>query len=67
MSETFYTVAEVANITGFNRDSIYDAIKTGALGCVRAGRAIKVTQTHLDVWVYGPSGRPVAQKPTSAA
>ncbi len=38
--DRFYSVAELADVTGYHRDSIYRAIDSGALAAVEAARKV---------------------------
>ena len=44
-------VKEAARRLGVGRTTAYKLIQTGALPCVRIGRAVRVEQAVLDAWV----------------
>ena len=55
-------VNEVAQVTRYDRKSVYGAIARGELQAVRCGRAIRVTKVGLLRWLgldddVGPPGR----------
>lgn len=45
------TVDQVAEVTTFNRKTVYRAIELGELPAVRRGRAIRVTRVALCRWL----------------
>jgi excisionase family DNA binding protein len=55
-SEKFLTVAQVANLVGITRPTVYAMLAEGSLGCVRFRSAIRVPESELDRYVREHSG-----------
>lgn len=51
MSETFYTVPEVAKHLKVSAPAVYKWIDQGKLEAVKMGRSVRVTQTALDRFI----------------
>ncbi|HEV7565812.1 MAG TPA: helix-turn-helix domain-containing protein [Microbacteriaceae bacterium] len=50
-SEAFLTVAQVANLVGITRPTVYAMLAEGSLRCVRFRSAIRVPKSELDRYV----------------
>lgn len=46
-----YKIPQVAEVTGYSRSFIYEAIAKGALKVVRKGRTIRVAADDLRTWI----------------
>jgi excisionase family DNA binding protein len=46
-----YRAAEVAQITGFSKQGIYQLSAEGRIPCVRIGRAVRFPAEALQAWV----------------
>jgi excisionase family DNA binding protein len=51
MSETFYTVSEVATHLKVSVPAIYRWISEGKIEAVKMGRSVRITQTALDRFI----------------
>lgn len=51
MSETFYTVSEVATHLKVSVPAVYRWISEGKIEVVRMGRSVRITQTALDKFI----------------
>src|SRR3954464_12022479 len=63
--ERFYSVAELASITGYHRDSIYRAIESGALAAAKPRGKWLIAGAAINAWLRPadaktPASRPVA-------
>jgi excisionase family DNA binding protein len=47
------TPAEAAQLLAVGPSWIYEAVRAGALPCVRIGRHIRFTRTMLEEWLQG--------------
>ena len=47
------TPAEAAALLAVKPSSIYEAVRSGTLPCLRVGRHIRFTRTMLEEWVHG--------------
>jgi excisionase family DNA binding protein len=64
--DRFYSVAELAEITGYHRDSIYRAIESGTLAAVKPRGKWLIAGTAINEWLH--TGRvPAPEPPTLAA
>ena len=64
-SDRFYSVAELAEITGYHRDSIYRAIERGALAAAKPRGKWLIAGTAINAWL--DTGRTKAPEPRGAA
>jgi excisionase family DNA binding protein len=64
-SDRFYSVAELAEITGYHRDSIYRAIESGALAAAKPRGKWLIAGTAINEWL--DTGRTTAQEPRALA
>jgi excisionase family DNA binding protein len=65
----FYSVAELADVTGYHRDSIYRAIESGALVAAKPGGKWLIAGAAINAWLEAATtkpelGRPVPPPPT---
>lgn len=51
MSETFYTVPEVAKHLKVSAPAVYKWIDQGRIEAVKMGRSVRITQTALDKFI----------------
>lgn len=63
--DRFYSVAELADVTGYHRDSIYRAIESGALVAAKPRGKWLIAGAAINAWLYpadtnAPVSRPVA-------
>jgi excisionase family DNA binding protein len=61
--DRFYSVAELADVTGYHRDSIYRAIESGALLAAKPGGKWLIAGTAINAWLHtrsAPSANPLA-------
>src|SRR3954454_23380348 len=59
--ERFYSVAELADVTGYHRDSIYRAIDCGALVAAKPRGKWLIAGAAINAWLYSkhvPSAGP---------
>ena len=49
--DRFYSVAELADITGYHRDSIYRAIESGALIAAKPGGKWLIAGEAINAWL----------------
>jgi len=47
------TAAEAAQLLSVRPSWIYEAVRSGALPCLRIGRHIRFTRTMLEEWLQG--------------
>jgi excisionase family DNA binding protein len=62
MSETFYTVSEVAEHLKVSVPAVYKWIDQGKIEVVRMGRSVRISQTALDRFIAERTERSI--KPT---
>lgn len=48
-----YSVAEVAEILGVSKRSVYNLCSSGAFKCVRIGTKLRVSKKSFDEWLDG--------------
>ena len=53
--ERFYSVAELASITGYHRDSIYRAIESGALAAAKPRGKWLIAGAAINAWLSSGS------------
>lgn len=58
MSETFYTVPEVAKHLKVSAPAVYKWIDQGKIEAVKMGRAVRITQTALDKFIAASTDKP---------
>ena len=62
--DRFYSVAELADVTGYHRDSIYRAIESGALAAAKPRGKWLIAGAAINAWLRpaaeAPASRPVA-------
>jgi excisionase family DNA binding protein len=49
--DRFYSVAELADVTGYHRDSIYRAIESGALRAAKPGGKWLIAGAAINAWL----------------
>lgn len=59
--DRFYSVAELASITGYHRDSIYRAIESGALAAAKPRGKWLIAGAAINAWLQ--TGSPAATEP----
>jgi excisionase family DNA binding protein len=65
--DRFYSVGELADVTGYHRDSIYRAIESGSLDAVKRGGRWLIAGSAINTWLYsGPVPR-AKQRPAAVA
>jgi excisionase family DNA binding protein len=66
--DRFYSVAELADITGYHRDSIYRAIESGALIAAKPGGTWLIAGAAISAWLdaatTSEARRPAPSAPT---
>jgi excisionase family DNA binding protein len=74
--DRFYSVAELASITGYHRDSIYRAIESGALVAAKPRGKWLIAGAAINAWLeigtasttdLRPTVAPVRPRPTGEA
>src|SRR4051812_39774863 len=60
----FYSVAELADITGYHRDSIYRAIESGALSATKPGGKWLIAGAAINAWLDAATAKPEPRQPT---
>jgi excisionase family DNA binding protein len=63
--DRFYSVAEVADVTGYHRDSIYRAIERGALAATKPCGKWLIAGTAINEWLH--TGQTAAPEPRALA
>jgi excisionase family DNA binding protein len=63
--DRFYSVAELADVTGYHRDSIYRAIESGALAAAKPRGKWLIAGAAINAWLHpadaeAPASRPAA-------
>ena len=48
MSKTYFSPAEVAELLGVTRETIYNGIKTGAIPSYKIGRLRRISEEQID-------------------
>lgn len=48
-----YSVAEVAEILGVSKRSVYNLCSSGAFKCVRIGTKLRISKKSFDEWLDG--------------
>jgi excisionase family DNA binding protein len=61
--DRFYSVAELADITGYHRDSIYRAIESGALIAAKPGGKWLIAGAAINTWLEAATAKPEARRP----
>jgi excisionase family DNA binding protein len=64
--DRFYSVAELADITGYHRDSIYRAIESGALIAAKPGGKWLIAGAAINAWLYAATTEPDPRLATPA-
>src|SRR4051812_24315396 len=62
--DRFYSVAELAHITGYHRDSIYRAIDSGALVAAKPGGKWLIAGGAINAWLEAATTKPEPTRPT---
>jgi excisionase family DNA binding protein len=62
--DRFYSVAELADITGYHRDSIYRAIESGALIAAKPGGKWLIAGEAIDAWLEAATTKPEPTRTT---
>src|SRR3954452_12758035 len=52
-AERFYSVAELADVTGYHRDSIYRALDCGALEAAKPRGKWLIAGAAVNAWLHG--------------
>jgi len=50
---------EVARLLGIGRTKVYELIVRGELPIVRIGRCVRVSRSHLAVWIESRTAKPL--------
>jgi excisionase family DNA binding protein len=58
----FYSVAELADVTGYHRDSIYRAIDSGALVAAKPGGKWLIPGTAINAWLDAATAAPAREQ-----
>ena len=67
-ADRFYSVGELADLTGYHPDSIYRAIAGGALAAVKPGGKWLIDGAAIDTWLHsGVTQTVVARSSTMSA
>ena len=61
----FYSVAELADITGYHRDSIYRAIERGALSAAKPGGKWLIAGAAINAWLEAATAKPEPRRTPS--
>src|SRR3954468_6060161 len=61
--DRFYSVAELADVTGYHRDSIYRAIESGSLAAAKPRGKWLIAGASINAWL--DDARPAAQHATT--
>jgi len=63
-ADRFYSVGELADLTGYHPDSIYRAIARGALAAAKPGGKWLIAGTAIDSWLQPRVTEVVASRPS---
>lgn len=63
--DRFYSVAELADVTGYHRDSIYRAIESGALAAAKPRGKWLIAGAAINAWLY--AGNAATAEPQTLA
>jgi excisionase family DNA binding protein len=66
-ADRFYSVGELADLTGYHPDSIYRAIGRGALDAVKPGGKWLIDGAAIDTWLQSSVTQAVAARPSIAS
>jgi excisionase family DNA binding protein len=64
-ADRFYSVGELADLTGYHPDSIYRAIARGALAAAKPGGKWLIDGAAIDTWLRSSVTKVVASRPAS--
>jgi excisionase family DNA binding protein len=64
--DRFYSVAELAEVTGYHRDSIYRAIDCGALAAAKPRGKWLIAGAAINAWLHAGSVPSADPRPTVA-
>jgi excisionase family DNA binding protein len=62
--DRFYSVAELADITGYHRDSIYRAIESRALIAAKPGGKWLIAGAAINAWLDAATAKPESRPAT---
>ena len=62
--DRFYSVAELADTTGYHRDSIYRAIESGALIAAKPGGKWLIAGAAINAWLEAATAKAEPRRPT---
>jgi excisionase family DNA binding protein len=65
--DRFYSVAELAEVTGYHRDSIYRAIESGALAAAKPRGKWLIAGAAINAWLHPSDARAPVSRPLSAS
>jgi excisionase family DNA binding protein len=65
--DRFYSVGELADVTGYHRDSIYRAIESGSLDAVKPGGRWLIAGSAINTWLYSDPVPRAEQRPAAVA
>ena len=65
--DRFYSVAELAEVTGYHRDSIYRAIESGALAAAKPRGKWLIAGTAINRWLYNAHAATPAPRPRTVS
>ena len=60
--DRFYSVAELADVTGYHRDSIYRAIESGALSAAKPGGKWLIAGAAINAWLEAATTKPEGRR-----
>jgi excisionase family DNA binding protein len=68
-ADRFYSVAELADVTGYHRDSIYRAIQSGSLAAAKPSGKWLIAGSAINSWLHSgrvarPELGPAAPRPS---
>ena len=63
-ADRFYSVGELADLTGYHPDSIYRAIARGALAAAKPGGKWLIDGAAIDTWLQSSVTKAVASRPS---
>jgi excisionase family DNA binding protein len=64
--DRFYSVAELADVTGYHRDSIYRAIDCGALAAAKPRGKWLIAGAAIDAWLHAGSEPSASPAPNAS-
>ena len=65
--DRFYSVAELADVTGYHRDSIYRAIESGALAAAKPRGKWLITGAAINAWLHAADTKAPVSEPVAVS